>query len=496
VTQPAPQGRFGVRVLGVGLSALGVFLTAFAVLAWFWREPALGFVIPGLVAAGLGTGLLRVSGRYAEPSHREALGAVLALWLVFPLVGGVPYLWMGGLGPLDALFESMSGFTTTGATVLTDFDAFSRSLFAWRAFTQWVGGVGIIVLFLAVFPRLAIAGRELFATEAPGPTEERFTPHLRSTALAVLSVYVTLTVAAALAYVLAGLTPFDAVLHAFTTLAAGGFSPEARSFEGFGAAAQWVAVVFMLLAGTSFALQFRAAVSRRPGVLLRDVEFRVYLTIVVVATGVLSLVLVPIFGEAGVRHAAFQVASILTTTGYASVDFAAWPSQAQTVLLALMFIGGSAGSAAGGVKVIRWWIVAKHTAREVQRTLHPRSVLPVRVGRRVVPEGVLRAVAAFLTVYVGTFVFIAATLGLLGHDFETSFSAAIATLGNIGPGIAAVGPMASFSAFEPLAKVVLTFAMYAGRLEVVTVFLLFSGDWWRRSRPWRSRSLVRPGEVD
>lgn len=238
--QSSARGRFGLRVLGVGLVALAGFLVVFTVLAWVWDEAFVGFLAPAIIVGLLGSLMLHTSGAHTEPSHREALGAVLALWLVFPVVGGVPYLWMGGLGPLDALFEAMSGFTTTGATVLVDFGAFSRSLFAWRAFTQWLGGVGIIVLFLTVFPRLAIAGRQLFATEAPGPTEERFTPHLRSTALAVLSVYVSLTVAAIVAYVLAGLSPFDAVVHAFTTLAAGGFSPEARSFEAFGAAAQWV----------------------------------------------------------------------------------------------------------------------------------------------------------------------------------------------------------------------------------------------------------------
>lgn len=486
------RGRFAPRIVGTGLLAEAVVLAGFGIVALAAGHAGRGFLTTAAFAALIGAVAWRLGTAVGEPSRREALLSVLLLWIAVPFVGAWPYVIDGGMSFVDGLFESMSGFTTTGATVLRDFGAFGPELFLWRAFSQWVGGVGIIVLFIAVFPQLAIAGRQLFFAEAPGPTEDRMTPRLRNTAEAVLMVYVGLTIACAVGYLITGMGLYDAVAHAFTTLAAGGFSPEARSFEAFGAGTQWVAIVFMAFAGANFALQYRAF-SGRPRLLLRDVEFRTYLTIAVVAGLAVAWFL---RADAGgglevLRHGLFQSLSILTTTGYASSDFGAWNVPAQTVLVLLMFVGGSAGSAAGGIKVVRLMIVAKNTAREVRRALHPRAVLPVRVGSRTVSEDVLRAVAAFITLYVGLFVAVAATLAFLGADFVTAFSAAIACLGNIGPGIGAVGPMANFADLPDVSKGVLTFAMYAGRLEVVAVFVIFTADWWKVPRGLRARLWER-----
>ncbi|MDZ7799920.1 MAG: TrkH family potassium uptake protein [Trueperaceae bacterium] len=481
---PRVRGRFAPRILGAGLTGLGGLAAAFALAARLVGDPWTGFAATAVVGLAAGT-LLNVLGRAdGDPSRREALVSVLTLWLLVPLVGSMPY-WVGGaLSPVDALFESMSGFTATGATVLSDFGALGPTTFVWRALSQWIGAIGIIVLFVAVFPQLAIAGRQLFFTEAPGPTEDRMTPRLRNTATAVLLVYAGLTLAAGIAYLATGLGPYQAFTHALTTMAAGGFSPEARSFEGFSAATQWAAIPFMALAGVSFTLQFRAW-SGRPRALWRDTEFRTYLAILGVAAAALTWLLWPSEGGSSLRHALFQSVSILTTTGYASTDFADWHRPAQTVLLLLMFIGGSAGSAAGGIKVVRLLIVARHTAREVQRVLHPRAVLPVRVGRRTVPEEVLRAVAAFITLYVALFATLTTTLVMMGNDYVTAFSASIAALGNVGPAIGAVGPMAGYAVLSDPATLLLTFAMYAGRLEVVVVFVVFTFDWWRLPRSWR-----------
>ncbi len=486
----AGRGRFAPRIVGIALLAVAAAMVAFALGAVLSGEAWRGFVVTALVAGVAGGGAAALGRADGEPSRREALLSVLLLWITVPLVGAIPYVIDGGMPVIDGVFESMSGFTTTGATVLRDFDSFGRTLFLWRAFTQWVGGIGIIVLFIAVFPQLAIAGRQLFFAEAPGPTEDRLTPRLRNTASAVLIVYAGLTAACAAAYVLAGMGPYDAVAHAFTTLAAGGFSPEGRSFEAFGAPVQWVAIVFMVFAGANFALQFRA-LAGRPGTLLRDAEFRAYLAIAGLGAAALTLILAPIHGVEALRHGLFQSLSILTTTGYASTDFGLWSEPAQTVLVLLMFVGGSAGSAAGGIKVVRLLIVAKNTAREVRKALHPRAVLPVRVGSRAVPEEVLRAVAAFITLYVALFVVTAAGLALMGADFVTAFSAAIACLGNIGPGLAAVGPMANFADLPTGSKSLLTFAMYAGRLEVVAVFVIFTADWWKVPRGWRASAWAR-----
>ncbi|MBW6456815.1 MAG: TrkH family potassium uptake protein [Trueperaceae bacterium] len=486
---PSGRGRTAPLVIGTVLAAIGLMLTVFGAFAALLGEPTAGYVVG--VVVGIGSGLaLRAWGRpgspenrRGEPTRREALVALLASWALVPALGALPFVGAGVLGPLDAYFEAMSGFTTTGATMITDFSAVGPVLFMWRAFTQWVGGIGIIVLFVGLFPQLAIAGRQLFFAEAPGPTEERLTPRLRHTAFALLSVYGALTVACAIAYDLAGMRTYDAVAHALTTMSAGGFSPHGRSFEVFAPVLMWVAVVFMFFAGSNFALLYRG-LAGRTWAILRDVELRSYLAVAAVVTVAVAVVL----GLDGLpaadawRHGAFQTMSILTSTGYASADFGVWSERSQALLLLVAFIGGSAGSAAGGVKVARWVILVQHTSREVRRTMHPRAVLPVRMGGRVVPEDVQRSVAAFITLYLSLFALSTVALVLLGEDFTTAFSAAIACLGNIGPGLAAVGPMENFAGLHPAAKGVLIFCMYAGRLEVVTVFALVTRAWWRRPR--------------
>jgi trk system potassium uptake protein len=488
---PSGRGRTAPFVVGTVVAAIGLILAGFWVAALLLGERPDGFAHATLVGLVLGLGLRwwgrsgAPDQRRGEPTRREALAALLAAWALVPAIGALPFLGAGILGPLDAYFESMSGFTTTGATVLTDFAAVGSVLLMWRAFTQWMGGIGIIVLFVGLFPQLAIAGRQLFFAEAPGPTEERLTPRLRHTAVALLGVYAALTGICATAYIAFGMSPYDAVAHAFTTMSAGGFSPHDRSFEVFAPALMWVGVVFMVFAGANFALLYRGLAGRTWSI-LRDVELRTYLGVALVTTVALAAVLsTGVEGYAAAdawRHAAFQALSILTSTGYASVDFGQWSERSQALLLVVAFIGGSAGSAAGGVKVARWIILAQHTSREVRRSLHPRAVLPVRMGRRVVPEDVLRSVAAFITLYVTLFAAATVALVLLGSDFVTAFSAAIACLGNIGPGLGAVGPMENFAGLHPAAKAVLTFCMYAGRLEVVTVFVLVTRGWWRRAR--------------
>jgi len=377
----------------------------------------------------------------------------------------------------------MSGFTTTGATVIVDFSKVSKSLFMWRAFTQWMGGVGIIVLFIAVFPQLAIAGRQLFFAEAPGPTDDRLTPRLRYTSNAVLIVYTILTLFCALGYKLAGMSVYEAIAHAFTTLAAGGFSPNPLSFATYSPLIMWLSVIFMFLAGANFTLQYRAMMGQ-PGIFFKDVEFRAYTVIALSASIILALILRNTYEPLeALRHAFFQVLSILTTTGFASVDFALWVLPAQSILIILMFIGGCAGSGAGGVKVVRWLMIAQNTRREIEKILHPRAVLPIHLGKQLVPEEVMRSVAAFITLYIGLFATSTMLLVWFGADFTTAFSASIACLGNVGPGISAeVGPMASFATLHPFSRGLLTFMMYAGRLEVVVVFIILNGSFWRLPR--------------
>ena len=479
------RGRFAPFVLGTGLLGLGAAAMVFALGAALAGEDARGFAATAGLALVLGAPLRRIGRAGLEPTRREALLAVLALWLLAPLVGAIPYVASASMTPLNALFESMSGFTATGATAIVDFGAVPASVFLWRAFAQWIGGIGILVLFIAVFPQLAIAGRQIFHAEMPGPTQDRLTPRLRQTAGIVLGVYVALTAVCGIAYVMADMPIFDALAHAFTTVAAAGFSPSERSFEAYHPAVDWVAVVFMTLAAVNFALLYRAFVGR-PRDLWRDPELRAYVTIVAVVGALVVVQVWHLYAPAdALRHGLFQVVSVMTTTGYASVDYDQWPDAARALLVALMAIGGSAGSAAGGVKVARWLIIAQHTSREVRRALHPRAVLPIRVGDRVVGEDVLRAVAAFISLYAALVVFGTLVVALTGEDLITAFTASAATVGNVGPGLGGVGPMASYADLHPVARSLMIFNMYAGRLEIVTVFVLATGGWWRLPRSLR-----------
>ena len=465
-----------------------MFLWPLAVAAFYreWADLG-GFVLAAAATAALGQAMWRAYPE-REPDLRriEALAVVAGTWLAVAILGAVPYVW-AGLSPIDALFESMSGFTTTGATILGDIESFGRGLLFWRSLTQWLGGMGVITLFVAVLPRLAMGVGQLYFAEAPGPTDEKLTPQIRKTAVVLWRLYAGLTLAACIALALAGMPLYDAVCHAMTTLAAGGFSPNAMSIAGYeNPAVEWIICVFMFLAGANFALQFRA-LAGRPGLLARNEEFRVYGAIALVAALLVSGLLWQAgaaFGEA-VRRGVFQTLSILTTTGYASTDFNLWGDQIRMILLVLMFIGGCAGSAAGGPKVMRHMLIGRYTLIELRRTLHPRAVLPVKVGGKVIPDAVMRTVLVFFLFYVLTFALCGMAVILLGADLVTGATATMATLGNVGPGLAQVGPMASYGNLHPLSKLVLTGAMWVGRLEVLTVLALLRFEVWRSAR-WRS----------
>ena len=475
-----------IHVAGRILRVLGMMFLAPIVVALIYgeSEDVGGFVLAGAITVVLAQAMVRASRETAEDLRRiEALAVVSGTWLVVAQLGAIPYMWVG-LSPIDALFESMSGFTTTGATILVDFEQLGRGMLFWRSMSQWLGGMGVITLFVAVLPRLAFGVRQLFFTEAPGPTGEKLTPHIRQTAAYLWQVYAGLTLAELVALSVAGMPLYDAVCHSMTTLAAGGFSPNPESIMGYqNAAVEWIICVFMFLAGANFALQYRALLGR-PGALLRDDEFKAYATIIGFAASGLAVFLWMQGGDASFRTALFQTLSVVTTTGYASVDFELWTDQAKVILLALMFIGGCAGSAAGGPKVLRHVLVGRYTLTELRRTLHPRGVLPVKLGGKVVSEEIMRAVLVFFLFYILMFAVCAALVISFGADIVTGLTATIATLGNIGPGLGQVGPMANYGHLHPVSKVVLTAAMWIGRLEVLTVLALLRWEVWR-SAHWR-----------
>lgn len=445
---------------------------------------------------------------------REGFLMVAATWLAVSLVGGIPYVIAGWgtastlANPVNALFESMSGFTTTGATVMGDisFEQHGHALLLWRQLTQWLGGMGIVVLAVAILPELSVGGAQLMDAEAPGPGIQKLTPRIAETARALWIAYVGITVLEmALLYGLhlGGMAPnmtlYNAVAHGLTTMATGGFSPEARSIEAFSAAVQWLIIPFMVAAGTNFAL-FYHVLQREPEHLWRDTEFRTYTGILAVFTAVIAGLLYtdlglaavggvagPITGdiETSVRHAAFQAVSLVTTTGYASMDFNVWSPAAQYALLVAMFIGGSAGSTGGGLKVIRWIVIIKTIRRELFTSVHPDAVTPVRLGGRAIDERVIYGIFGFTFVYFIIFFLATMVVTALGADVEgglvilDAMSAVAATIGNIGPGFGMVGPMNSYLAFPDSTKLLMVVLMWIGRLEILPVLVIFTNVYWR-----------------
>lgn len=481
----SPRGLGAVlSLLGMVYQGVGLLLLGFGLLALVLGEEARGFALGGGLGLLLGRALLAQAFPKGPPSRAGILLGVALVWLTAPLLMAVPYLF-AGLGPVDAWFEAMSGATTTGATVLTDLEARARSLLLWRALTQWLGGLGIVALFVFVFPQLQVVGRQAFFVEATGVEKDKLAPRLRLAVRALFTIYLVLTLLAGLAYTLAGVPGWEALTLALTTLPAGGFSPNPRGFLDYPPAAQWAGVLFMFLAGASFTLMYKLLLRREGRVLKEAPEFQAYLGLAL-AGGVGVALCLTLLGHypflEALRHGLFQVISVMTTTGFASADFTAWPVPAQAILVVFMFIGGSAGSAAGGVKIVRWLILFAFLRREVVRALHPRAVLPIRLGGRPLDEEVLRQVSVFVFLYTLLFGLGALLLALLEGDFVVAFTASAQAIGNIGVGLGPLGPLGSFAALSPLSKLVLILLMWAGRIELLPAFLLFTPELWRRVR--------------
>ncbi|MGQ9692565.1 MAG: TrkH family potassium uptake protein [Thermaceae bacterium] len=477
------RGAATLFLLGTAYQGVGVLLLIFGLLAWAFGDHPQGFWLGGALGLSLGRWVGGSLFAQAEPSRVEVFLSVALLWLAVPLLGAVPFWLSGGLSPLDAFFESISGFTTTGATVLRDFSQFGPILFLWRSFIQWMGGVGIILLFLVVLPHLRVAGRGAFFAETTGVEKEKITPKLRQTAQAIFRVYLLLTVLAISVYALAGMPLYEAIANALSTLPAGGFSPNPQSFSSYPPLVQWAGAFFLFWAGVNFLLQYRLLFGREVRPLLQDAEFRAYAALVFFFGLVLAFYLYTHHTydlEASLRHAFFQVTSVLSTAGFASVDFAKWTVPAQALLVVLMFIGGSAGSGAGGIKVVRWLVLFGLLRRELGRAIHPQAVLPLRFGGRVVGEEVLRQVSLFILLYTLTFGLGALALALLEGDFVVAFTASAQAIANVGPGLGPVGPMGSYADFQPLSKLILIFQMWAGRIELIPVFLLLVPEFWRK----------------
>lgn len=477
------------------LSPAFLFPTAIAL---GYGESPWPFVIAGLTTLGAGIGLEAVTRGKERVGVREGFLVVALVWLLVAAFGALPYLLASEpqlSNPVDAYFESMSGFTTTGASVLTDIEGLNHSLAMWRQFTTWVGGMGIIVLALAVLPRLRVGGRQMFETEAPGPEVERLTVTIRDAARRFLLLYMGITAAETIVLTLFGWTgiddrmgPYEALAHSFATVATAGFSTQNRSFEEFGEATHWAVIAFMVIAGTNFALMARAILFRRVRLFARDEEFRLYVGLLGIGSALVLMELLTediLSGEAAVRHALFNAVSTMTTTGFASADFNEWTTLTSITLVALMFFGASAGSTSGSVKVVRHLLVGKILRRELVQTVHPELVAPVRLNRERVDEHAVRAVTVFVLLYIGFFAIGAFALLLDSARVDLAVSpldaiaASATTLGNIGPAFGFAGPMGSFEPYTDVSKLVLTALMFVGRIEIIPVVVLLTRSYWR-----------------
>jgi trk system potassium uptake protein TrkH len=488
-----------LNLVGTLLKYLSLSALFPAVLALGYSEPVWPFLAAAGIAAAVGIVLERVTATTGRAGMREGFLVVALIWLLAAGFGALPYVFAResvlGNG-FNALFESMSGFTTTGSSVVADPSELSRSLLMWRAFSQWLGGMGIIVLFLAVLPRLRVGGRQLFQAEAPGPEVETLSTTIRETARRFLALYVAITALEALALAIYGWTGIDArmdlyraVAHAFTTLPTGGFGTEATSLADFAAATQWTVTVFMVLAGTNFVLLFRVFVRGHLKAAARDEELRLYLAALLLGSAIVFVELVSegiSGGYEALRLGVFNAVSIGTTTGYASADFNEWTGLTSVALVGLMFIAASAGSTSGGIKVIRHLLIGKMLRRELAQTVHPEIVAPIRLNQKPVDEGTLHAVIVFVLLYVG--VFVLGTLGLViesaraevGVSPFDAIAAAATTLANVGPGFGFAGSFGSFDDFSSLSKMIMVGLMWLGRLEIIPIVVLFTRNYWRR----------------
>ena len=479
--------RVVVKVLGFLMLVCAGCLLLPAMVSLLYRENDwIWFLASSGIGAVVGGGALLIMRDTPALRIREGFAVVAFGWLCVGLLGALPF-WLSGQIPsfTDAAFESISGFTTTGASILTDIESRSHGTLFWRALSHWLGGMGIVLLAVAILPLLGVGGMQLYRAEVPGPVAERLTPRIRETAKRLWGVYFLLTVLEIAALMIAGMGPFDSICHSFATMATGGFSNHNASVGGYATpAVEWIIILFMFLAGANFSLHY-LALTGRWRVYHKDEEFRFYLSIVLVCVLVLTGVLISInFYPAWhdtVRHTVFQVVSILTTTGFGTSDYLSWPPVAHALLLVLMTIGGCAGSTGGGIKVMRVFILLRHAKLELKKMLHPRGVFTLWFNNRALSPSLLTNVLGFFLLYMVVYITGVLILTFGGRDIVTSVGATAATLGNIGPGLGLVGPTSNYAFLVDWEKWLLVLFMLIGRLEIFTVLVLFLPGAWRRS---------------
>jgi trk system potassium uptake protein TrkH len=479
--------KFSFNIIGTFLKLLGLLMLVPGICSLIYAEDDLWvFLVSASFTSISGFILERLtkpSEKLEEIERKDGFLIASLCWFAAGIFGAIPFMLYGVFeNPIDAIFESVSGFTTTGASVMKDIEIFPHGILFWRSFTQWLGGMGIIVLAIAILPRLAVGGMQLMAHEVPGPTTEKLTPKIAETAKKLWAIYLIFSALQFLLLYIAGMSLYDSILHTFTTMSTGGYSPNNLSIGAYGSPLiEVIILVFMFIAGANFVLHywlFKGDVKK----LSDDPEFRFYLFLNIGAILFITLDLWmrthPSLLQA-LRFASFQVVSIGTTTGYATDNFDLWPSFSKWVLLILMFIGGCAGSTSGAIKNIRILILFKKGYREIYKLIYPKAVLPIRVGKRVATEDAISSMTTFFLFYF--FIFLVGTLLVMaqGVPIITAISACATTIGNVGPGLEQVGPVLNFAHLPGFTKIVLSLLMLLGRLELFTIIVLFVPAFWK-----------------
>jgi trk system potassium uptake protein len=480
--------RYLLNIIGALLVCIGLAMLLPLGFSLYYRDAGIMPLAESCLVTVIAGLLLYFSFRSKEPagavSHREGMAATALGWFAAGLFGALPFYFSGVFAsPVDCLFESFSGFTTTGASILTDIESLPKGLLFWRSLTHWLGGMGIIVLSLAILPFLGVGGMQLYKAEVPGPAPDKLRPRIKDTAMLLWKVYILFSGLQTVLLILGGMDLFDALCHTFGTMATGGFSTKNASIAYYDSVyIHAVITIFMLIAGINFVLHFHL-LRGKPQVMWRDPECRFFIGLFLMFTIITALsiygVHYPSVGKS-LQYGAFQVASILTTTGYATADFEFWPPLPQCILLLCMFIGGSAGSTGGGIKCMRILLLLRHAYQEIFRLIHPRAVIRVKLGAQVVSPEVLSGIWGFFVLWLGLLFVSVFLVAATGVDVLTSFASVLACIGNIGPGLGAVGPSENYAMIPTLAKMVLMLCMLLGRLEIFTVIILFIPEFYRK----------------
>ncbi|CAN5397075.1 TrkH family potassium uptake protein [soil metagenome] len=481
--------RFNLKIIGTILGLLimlnGFFMLTCLPFSFYYREnDSLALTVSAIItlSCGLAIWLYCRDNKNKELKKRDGYLVVTLGWVFMSIFGSLPYFISGSIPDVtNAFFETISGYTTTGATILEDIEAMPKGVLFWRSLTQWIGGMGIIVLTVAILPLLGIGGMQLFLAEAPGITPDKIQPRIKETAKRLWFIYLFLTAIEVVLLKLAGMTFYDAINHSMTTMATGGFSTKNASIANFSSPIiHYIIIIFMFLGGTNFTLIY-FAIKGRFNKVWGNEEFRVYLITTGVLTIIVGLIVIYVTNfipERSFREALFQVISIITTTGFITADYSVWSPFLTVLFFLLLFSGASAGSTSGGVKIVRHVILFKNSFLELKRQLHPSAVVPVRLNGKAVNQNITFNILAFIMIYILIFAIGSAIMASLGVDIITSMGSVASSLGNVGPGIGAVGPVNNFSHIPAIGKWVLSFLMLLGRLELFTVLMLFTPYFW------------------